>query len=462
MSDPSAKRVVCRSFRENLKLDRRSLLKVGMLGASGLSLVDLLRLEARAALAGRSAARDKSVIILWMRGGPSQHDLWDPKPEAPVEIRGEFAPISTSVPGIQVCELIPKTAAIMHKWSIVRSLHHRPQDGNVGHSNADQICFTGYPPGRNADENVMPSIGSLVSKALRHLRPELPPYVMIPKMVPGTGASWLGAAYNPFETLADPANPGPFQVQNFALTDGLTSGRLAARRALMGPLDHLHRNGQMDALDHFQEQALDIVTSGAAREAFDLDSEPQSVRERYGLMPSFDPHDPMRCGAPNWAQRMLLARRLVEAGVRLVTVDVRWWDFHKEGFDSQRRGFLPRWDQAYSALIEDLEERGLLESTLVVAWGEIGRTPRVNANAGRDHWPYVFSAAFAGGGVQGGRVVGASDRQGAEPKDNAKLPHDVLATMYRHLGIDTTDANIDAAGRPRPILPQGTPIDELF
>jgi uncharacterized protein (DUF1501 family) len=179
-------------------------------------------------------------------------------------------------------------------------------------------------------------------------------------------------------------------------------------------------------------------------------------------MEAFDPKDPMRCGAPNWAQRMLLARRLVEAGVRLVTVDCRWWDFHKQGFDSQRRGFLPRWDRAYTALIEDLEQRGLLSSTLVVAWGEIGRTPRVNDQAGRDHWPYVMCAAFAGGGVKGGRTVGTSDSQGAYPKDTPKIPHDVLATIYRHLGMDPKANYTDQTGRPHPVLPEGSPIDELF
>jgi len=452
----------CRSFQEQVQLDRRALLRVGMLGACGLTLPQLLRAEAQAALAGRSAKRDRSVIILWMRGGPSQHDMWDPKPNAPVEYRGEFAPISTKVPGIQLCELLPKTAAMMDKWSIVRSLHHRKEDGNVGHSNGDQICFTGYPPGSDSNTNVMPCIGSHVVKQQQHLTPNLPSYVMIPRMVPGTEAAWLGAAYNPFETQADPASPGPFRMRNFALNQGLTAERLAARKELLGPLDRSRRTGEMEALDEFQARALDIVTGGEAQKAFDLDSEPEAVRERYGKMPTFDPMDPTRCGAPNWAQRMLLARRLVEAGVRLVTVDCRWWDFHVEGFDSQRRGFLPRWDKAYWALIEDLEERGLLDTTLVVGWGEIGRTPRVNNKAGRDHWPYVFSAAFAGGGVQGGRVVGSSDSKGAVPKDNPKLPHDVLATMYRHLGIDTSIHNVDPAGRPRPILPQGQPIEELF
>jgi uncharacterized protein (DUF1501 family) len=179
-------------------------------------------------------------------------------------------------------------------------------------------------------------------------------------------------------------------------------------------------------------------------------------------MPAFDPHDPTRCGAPNWSQRMLLARRLVEAGVRLVTVDLRWWDTHVKGFESLRLGFLPRWDQAYSALIENLHERGLLESTLVVAWGEFGRTPRVNNNAGRDHYPNVFSAAIAGGPVKGGRVVGASDAQGAFPASNAKTPQDVLATIYEHLGVDIHQQYLTATGRPMPVLPSGEAIRELY
>jgi len=454
---------VCREFRETIDQDRRALMRLGVLGAGGLTLSQLLRSDARAAAQGRPTDSERSVIILWMRGGPSQHDQWDPKPQAPVEIRGEFAPISTQVPGIQISELQPMCAKVMDKWSIVRSLHHRKEDGNVGHSNGDQICFTGYPAGPITDTNVMPSCGSYVAKQQQHLNPALPAYVMIPRNVPGTESAWLGKACGPFETIADPAAGGSFKVPNFEMAPGVDASRLRGRQQLLSGLNRSPMtNDQIVANEDFQSQALDIVTSGEARKAFDLDAEPQSLKERYGLMPSFDPGDPQRCGSPNWAQRMLLARRLVESGVRLVTVDLRWWDFHKEGFDSQRRGFLPRFDRAYSALLEDLEQRGLLEKTLVVAWGEIGRTPRVNKNAGRDHWPYVFSAAFAGGGVQGGRVVGSSDRQGGVPKDNPKLPHDVLATIYRHLGVDTTAQYADPAGRPHPVLPEGSPIDELF
>jgi uncharacterized protein (DUF1501 family) len=205
-----------------------------------------------------------------------------------------------------------------------------------------------------------------------------------------------------------------------------------------------------------------VLTSDTARDAFDLDKEPMKVRERYGFLPAFDPKASNRCGAPAWSQRILLARRLVEAGVRLVTVDLRWWDTHVKGFESLKLGFLPRWDRAYTALLEDLEHRGLLDSTMVLAWGEFGRTPKVNNDAGRDHYPNVFSAALAGGGIVGGRVVGSSDAKGAFPKANPKSPQDVLATVYRHLGIDTETTYPNATGRPIAVLPDGKAVEELF
>jgi hypothetical protein len=349
----------------------------------------------------------------------------------------------------------------MDKWSIVRSLNHT----DAGHSTGDQICFTGYPTGPNPDENIMPSCGSIAARQLGHLNPKLPAYVMIPRMVPGTGPAYLGVACKPFETQADPANSGPFRVPNFDLAQGVTLERAGDRRQLLGGFDRIRReldqSGQMDGLDRYQQKAWDILTSSAAREAFDLDREAPAVRERYGFMPAFDPKASNRCGSPAWSQRILLARRLVEAGVRLVTVDLRWWDTHVKGFESLKLGFLPRFDRAYSALIEDLESRGLMESTLVVAWGEFGRTPRVNNDAGRDHYPNVFSAAIAGGPVKGGRVIGESDAKGAFPKANPKSPQDVLALMYRHLGIDTKINYADGSGRPHPVLPFGEPIEEL-
>lgn len=447
----------CAEFRRQVRCTRRGFLQVGALGAAGLSLADVLRAESAAA----DRRPKKNVIILWMRGGPAHQDMWDPKPQAPVEYRGEFGVSSTSVPGIQLSDMLPMCGRIMDKWSILRSLHHT----NAGHSAGDQILFTGYPPGQNPNENVHPSCGAIVSKQLQRLSPELPAYVMIPRMVPGTGPAYLGVAHKPFETINDPANTGPFKVPNFELANGISVNRLGERRRLLRDFDKLRsdvdRSGQMEAMDDFQQRAWGILSTETARDAFNLDAEPRKLRERYGFMPRFDPGASNRCGAPAWSQRILLARRLVEAGVRLVTVDLRWWDTHVLGFDSLRRGFLPRFDQAYSALIEDLDQRGLLRDTLVVAWGEFGRTPRVNNNAGRDHYPNVFGAAIAGGPVQGGRVVGESDAKAAFPKSNPKTPQDVLATIYRHLGVDTDAQYTNAAGRPISVLPFGKPIDEL-
>jgi hypothetical protein len=459
MSNRGAAQRGCDDFRRTLTPDRRSFLRAGVLGAAGLSLAQLLRLEARAA---KSSERKPSVIILWMRGGPSHIDMWDPKPDAPADYRGEFGVADTNVPGVRLGDLLPMCGAVMDKWSIIRSLHH----ADAGHSSGDQICFTGYPSGPNPDENVHPSCGSIVARQLGKQTPDLPAYVMIPRMVPGTGSAYLGVACKPFETGADPAAPGRFRLSSFDLPQGLSVERLDDRRALLRSFDQVRRDvdasGQMDALDRFNQKAWDILTSSKARDAFDLDREPEPIRERYGYMPAFDPKAADRCGSPAWSQRILLARRLVEAGVRLVTADLRWWDTHVKGFESLKLGFLPRFDRAYSALIEDLEQRGLLESTLVIAWGEFGRTPRVNPQAGRDHYPNVFSAALAGGGVKGGRVVGESDAKGAFPKSNPKPPQDVLATLYRHLGVDTEAQYLNGAGRPIAVLPSGKPIDELF
>ena len=447
----------CHEFHRTLQHpDRRSFVKAGILGSMGLTLADLFRSEARA-----SAGRPTSVIILWMRGGPSHIDMWDMKPEAPAEYRGEFGTIPSAVPGVRLCELLPMSARTLNKWAIVRSLHHH----DAGHSTGDQICFTGYDAGPMPDENVHPSCGSIVSRQLGHTVPHLPAYVMIPRMVPGTGPAYLGVAHKPFETQADPAQTGPFKVPNFELPSGITVERVGDRKGLLRSFDAVRRevdnSGQLDAVDRYQQKAWDVLSSAAAREAFDLDREPMGIRERYGFMPAFDPKASNRCGCPAWSQRILLARRLVEAGVRLVTVDLRWWDTHVKGFESLRLGFLERWDRAYTALIEDLEARGLLDSTLVLAWGEFGRTPKVNNDAGRDHYPNVFSAAFAGGGVRGGTIVGESDEKAAFPKSNPKTPQDVLATVYRHLGVDTRAEYLNN-GRPVPVLPGGKPIDELF
>ena len=450
-----ANRIGCDEFRQTL--NRRAFVKAGALGA--LTLPGLLR-AAESPRVVNAPTKTNNVILLWMRGGPSHHETWDPKPDAPAEVKGEFGATRTNVPGIQLCDLLPMSAKIMDKWSIVRSLHHH----DAGHSAGDQICFTGYNSGPNPDTNVHPSIGSVVSKQLGHLSAAMPPYVMIPRLLPGANSAYLGVAHKPFETQADPAQPGPFKLPNFNLADGVTYDQVDDRKGLLKRFDSMRRDadktGQAEAADKFQQRAWDILTSPTAREAFDLDKEPTKVRERYGFMPAFDPKAVDRCGAPNWAQRMLLARRLVEAGTRIVTVDLRWWDTHVKGFESLKLGFLPRWDRAFTALMEDLETRGLLETTMVLAWGEFGRTPKVNAQAGRDHYPNVFSAALAGGAIKGGRVVGSSDSNGAFPKANPKTPQDVLATVYRHLGVDT-EASYLNNGRPIPVLPSGKPIDEL-
>ena len=356
---------------------------------------------------------------------------------------------------------LPRCAAVQNKWSIIRSLHHT----NAGHSAGDQILFTGHPPGKSPDVNVHPSCGSIVSEQLGHLNPALPPYVMIPRQVPGTDSAYLGVAHKPFETLVDPADAGPFKLQNFSLVEGISENRFQSRRSLLQGFDQfrasLDGSGQMQSIGTFHERAYDILSSDRARAAFDLDAEPRDLRERYGFIPRYNPNDPRRCSANAFCQRVLLGRRLVEAGVRLVTVDCRWWDTHVEGIDSMQNGFLPRWDLCYSALIEDLDQRGLLDTTMVIAWGEFGRTPRVNKDNGRDHYPHVFSAAIAGGPVKGGRVVGSSDSKGAYPLDNPKSPQDVLATMYQHLGIDTERHYLDHGGRPVITLPSGKPIEEL-
>jgi hypothetical protein len=456
----------CPDFHRHLRRDRRAFLKAGVLSMAGLSLADVLRAEAAAVKSNKPTQRENSVIILWMRGGPSQHETWDPKPDAPIDYRGAFGSMKTKVPGIQICDLLPRSAAIMDKWSIIRSLNHE----DAGHSSGDQICFTGYPaqpnPPAEGPGNSHPSIGAVVAKQLGHKNPKLPAYVVIPRQMPGTGSAYLGPSYSPFETLADPANTGPFTMQNFALPSGLTYDRVGDRRAILKGLDRLRRDadaaGEMGAVDEFQQRAWDIVSTAAARDAFNLDAESKETRERYGFIPEFRAPTPDRCGVPAWSQRILLARRLVEAGVRLVTVDLRWWDTHVQGIETMREGFLPRWDMAYSALIDDLHDRGLLKSTMVVAWGEFGRTPKINAQAGRDHYPNVFSAALAGGGIVGGRVVGSSDDKGAFPKDRPVSPQEVLATMYRHLGVDTHLSYNDSSGRPLAVLPHGDPIRELF
>ncbi|MGF1582934.1 MAG: DUF1501 domain-containing protein [Gemmataceae bacterium] len=475
---PKTNQPGCTQFRHSLTVNRRDFLRFGMLGAGGamgLTLSNVLRAQAAGPTTGQSRTNETSVIILWMRGGPSHIDMWDMKPEAPAEYRGEFRPINTPVAGVQISEHLPKSAACMSQWSIIRSMHHRKEDGLADHTSGDLICFTGYPAGNvqaTGGANFYPSCGSVVKRQLQNRNSALPAYVMVPRMVPGTDAGYFGNAFRPFETLADPANNGTFSVPNLQLPRAVSLDRVAGRRHLLSSFDTLRRDidrsGTMESMDAYDQQAWEMITGPTAQEAFNFDSEPERVRRRYGIFPRYRSTRVNAGGdAPNWGQRVLLARRLVEAGVRLVTVDCRWWDTHEDNFWSLKNAFLPRWDAAYSALIEDLRQRGLLDRTLVVAWGEMGRTPRINTRQGndkpgRDHWPKAMSVAIAGGGVQGGRIVGSTNSKGEVPKDNPKVPQDVLATIYRHLGVTTTTNYSDPTGRPHPVLPCGAPIDELF
>ena len=458
----SKKSIGCAEFRKNL--NRRDFVRAGILSCCGLSLPELLKLQSLAQSTDKNISNQKSVIILWMRGGPSQHETWDPKPDAPSEYRGDFKAIPTVVDGIRICEHLPMSAKIMDKFSIIRSLHH----SEAGHSAADQICFTGYnlPAGTSPDMNYYPSCGSIVSREFGDINPKVPSYVTIPRNLPGTGAGYLGHKYSAFETQSDPATFGPFTIPNFSLTQGMSFDRITDRKTLNLGLDRIRRDidnsGQLDSIDKFNQQSFDLLTGDDARKAFDLDAEPISIKERYGMMTEYKAPSADRCGVPAWSQRILLARRLVENGVRLVTVDCRWWDTHVKGHETMKDGFLPRWDKAYSALITDLEERGLLKNVMVVAWGEFGRTPRINSNGGRDHWPNVFSAAIAGGNTKGGIIVGSSDSKGAEPYDNPKTPQDVLATIYNHLGIDVSKTFNDHTGRPNFVLNGGNIIKEIL
>lgn len=278
---------------DGLMTDRRGLLKGGFLATAGLSLSGLLRRQAMAGTAAENK-RGNSIILLHMRGGPSQLETWDMKPEAPIEVRGEFKPIATNVPGIQICELLPKTAAMMDKWSIVRSLEHPKEYGDVSHSRGDQVVFTGHPPGPNDADNVCPSVGSVVARQLHQLDPVMLPYVMVPRKIPGTGAAYLGPNFEPFETLADPAAKGQkFVIPNLAAPQDLANDRQTDRRSLLGSLDTIRRDvdrsGRLDAMDAYQQQAWEMVTGPRVRKAFDLESEPQSLRDRYGYPPQYTP-----------------------------------------------------------------------------------------------------------------------------------------------------------------------------
>jgi hypothetical protein len=427
-------------------LTRRSFLRVGFLGLAGLTLADHLRLRAAAAESGKPT-KDTAVILLWLGGGPSHIDMYDLKPEAPVEFRGEFREIPTNVSGIRIGEHLPLEARHMDKMSIIRSVTHT----NAGHGMGTHWLLTGYVPTIEINDNLNPSCGSVVARMRGANAPRLPAYVCLPSPPPSANAAYLGVAYNPFSPGSDPSS-ADFHVRDLRLTPRVDLERFRNRRELLQGIDKLRRDvdiqGTAEGLDRFYRDAFEIVTSPDCRNAFDIHKEDPRLRDRYGL--------------DSWGQSTLLARRLVEAGVTYVTVNMGGWDTHNNNFQALKTHNLPRYDRALTSLVEDLYERGLDKKVLVITYGEFGRTPRINPTAGRDHWPGAMSVVFAGGGLKMGQIIGSTDPKAEYPKTRAVSPQDMLATMYHVLGIDYRHEFYDAAQRPIPILNEGKPIEELI
>lgn len=427
---------------------RREFLHLGGLVWGGLTVPELLRRRA-AAETSPTKPRCRAVIQVYLGGGPSHLDMYDLKPHAPAEVRGPFQPVETVVPGIQISEHLPYQARVTDKLTIVRSgTHHVPS-----HSPASHLMQTGYEQAPNVDAraNSHPGAGAVVSRLLGPRQPGLPAYVAVPKPLFFGAAAYLGAGYGPFVTEGD-TTAVDFQVRSLKLEDGLNLDRLGSRHSLMGQFDRFRRDldlhGDLAGIDTFSRQAMDLVTSEAAAQAFRLADEPPEIRERYGWTPA--------------GQNYLLARRLVEAGVTFVTcVSGGQWDTHVNNFNIMKDFSLPRFDRGFAALVADLYERGLDQEVLVMAFGEFGRTPVINKDAGRDHWPGAMSVLFAGGGLRMGQVVGETDSQGAAPKSSPLSPGDILSTMYDALGVDRSQSFLDASGRSMPLLPEGKPIAAL-
>jgi hypothetical protein len=443
-------------------LKRREFLQAGALSAIGLSLP-----QYHAALAAGQVDRSKdnrSCILLFNLGGPSHVDLWDMKPDAAAEVRGPFKPIKTKSPEIQISETLPKHAAIADKFSLVRSCHH---DGAAVHDAGWQIMQTGR---RFTGGIQSPHAGSVLSY-LRGRKTDLPPFVVLPELMGrgggnlpnGQAGGFLGKAHDPFALMADPSKPN-FKVPDLLPPDQLAALRVERRQRLRDVVDQTIKSFESseDArlMDDNFHAAFRMMSSEQARAAFDLMKEPQSVRERYGMN--------------RFGQSCLLARRLVEHGVRFVTINTfltvfgeTTWDIHGSkpftSIDGMKNVVCPMYDQAYSALIEDLHQRGLLDSTLVTGLSEFGRTPKVNPAGGRDHWPQCFTVSFAGGGVKGGRVVGKSDPIGGFPAERPVQPGDIVATIFHSLGLDHKAHLPGPAGRPFGLVDFGRePIRELF
>ena len=411
---------------------RRDFLKVGALAFGGVNLPGLLARER-----GHS---ELSCIVIFQNGGASQLDTFDPKPDAVADIRGSFQAIPTALPGIRVSELLPRSAKAIKKFSIIRSMH----SDEAIHERARQYIFSGTKP-RN--ELLHPSYGATVSKEWGP-KNGLPPFVSIPNADLSAEAGFLGPTYDPF--ISGDPNTADFSVQDLTLPGGLSLDEARSRTELLGALDREFRKVEqsplIDSMDEFYQKAFDLISSPAAKKAFDIAAEPDKLRDAYGRT--------------QVGQGALLARRLVEAGVRLATVFHGGYDTHVQNERGHRK-LVPVFDQAFTALLEDLEQRGLLATTLVLVIGDFGRTPKVNFSGGRDHWPGAFSVALSGAGIQGGVVVGETDEHAAHPIDRPVTIEDLGATVYQALGIDYRK-NYHANGRPVAINKEGNPVQELW
>jgi uncharacterized protein (DUF1501 family) len=424
---------------------RRGFLHVGMLGALGLTLDDFFRLRAGAAETkeGAREAKAQSVIHIFLPGGMAHQDSFDPKPYAPVEYRGEIGTTKTKVEGVFFSEYLKQTADLADKLTVCRSMTH----GEAAHERGTHNMFTGYRP---SPALVFPSFGSIVSHELG-VRNNLPPYVCVPSQ-PTTyaGSGYLSSAYAPFSLGADPAN-GNFSVQDLTLPGGVDAKRFDTRRNMLEAVnEHFAKKEKADglvAMDTFYQRAYSLISSEKAREAFNINAEPAKVRDEYGRHAA--------------GQRMLLARRLVAAGVRFVSLTYGGWDMHV-GIKQGMAGQLPQFDQAFAALIRDLDRGGLLKNTLVMVSSEFGRTPKINGTAGRDHWPKVFSVVLAGGGVKAGHVYGTSDATATEPENDPLTVEDLAATVYHLLGINHEKKLMSPGNRPIDIVREASIRKDLL
>jgi uncharacterized protein (DUF1501 family) len=430
------------------KMDRRSVLRLGTL--AGLSLPQILRLQSAqgAAKAGR---KDVNCIFIFCIGGMSHHDLWDPKPDAPAEMRGDFTPIATRVPGMQVSNILPHVAQVTDKLAILRGMTH----GDPDHTKGYHVMMTGVNPGVvipvTQNNNTHPSLGSMVARLGRN-GSSLPPYISVPNLLNSGGPAFLGATYAPFVIEADPASPD-FSVRDIVLPEGVSTDRSVRRQQALRAINRFERRVEdvsksVRSLDTFYEKAYNLMTLREAKEAFDIGREPAALREQYGMT--------------SLGQCCLLARRMVEAGCRFVSIENGHWDTHRKNTMSLRDLLVPSLDQGVAALLSDLDQRGMLESTLVVVTTEFGRTPRINVMDGRDHWPQAFSIVMAGGGLKTGQVVGATDKIGATVTDRPTTPADMAATVLTVLGIDPGTILYTPQGRPIQMVSGGRPINELI